>query len=285
MGRCPHPKEGYLSVASQLSLGEANLLPSHRRYLQYFELLQRGFSPQPLVLSRFVITGLGEEAQSITAELRQEGRLVKRFSASDKDAFESDPIFELQEPVYGDIALTLWDTYVSDGVAIGSGKPLARVCFSTGFTSGDDFDLISGGETLHFPQCELDAVPTMYKRLMPDLDIKITLSPGGSKAALAVERLAFQVLLGVEGKQVHTSNVELAYLESSPKLPDAVVDIEDLFDSNFDILNPVVNDVRIRDLSHAKDALATDVEEVCKKLSSNSKIEEFFLELDAIAEI
>lgn len=277
MGRCPHPKEGYLSVAGQLGLGEADLMPSQRRYLQYFELLQRGFTPQPLVLSRFAIAGLGGEdesdAQSITAELRQEGRLIKRFSPSDKDVFEADPVFELQQPVYGDITITLWDTYITDGVAIGSGQPLARVCFSTGFASA--------GDTLHFPLRELDAVPTIYKGLMPALHIRISLGLGDSKAALAVERLAFQVLLGVEGNQVNMSNAELEDLDCSSKLPDVAVDIEDLFDSNFDI----VNDVGIRDLSHAKDASTANIEEVRTKLPSKCNLQEFFLELDEIAEI
>jgi len=268
MGYCPHPKAGYLSVAARLGFTEADLLPSHRRYFQYFELLQRGFSPQPVVLQRFEIGGLEIDelcdAQDVTAEVRQEGRLITRCSALARDG--ADAIFELEDPVGGDVIITVWDTYICDGIDIGSGKPIARVCFNTGFACGD--------EVLHFPQQEIDDV--LYAELMPDIAIKVFLGHGGSKAALAVERLALQFLLSAEGSQKPIDDAQLGEVELRTRLAPAV-DIEDFFDEEFDICDAdlIVNNARLKDVSN----------KVSMKLAPARDLEDFFRELDALAEV
>eukprot|EP00746_Dinoflagellata_sp_MGD_P102705 gnl/MRDRNA2_/MRDRNA2_42132_c0_seq1.p1 gnl/MRDRNA2_/MRDRNA2_42132_c0~~gnl/MRDRNA2_/MRDRNA2_42132_c0_seq1.p1 ORF type:complete len:460 (+),score=90.98 gnl/MRDRNA2_/MRDRNA2_42132_c0_seq1:76-1455(+) len=313
MGWCPHPRAGYFSVADPLNFSEASLLPSHKRYFQYFELMQRGFTPQSVVLSGFEVSGLGFEEESdtqhLTAELRQEGRLIKRFSSFDA----MDPVFDLEEPLGGDVTITVWDTYISEGLAVGSGKPIVQVSFHTGFVSGD--------EGLYFPQSELDHVPASVKRQMPDIGVKMSLCVGSSQDTLAAERLALQVLLGAEKRPVNEipttdlqpANVDIeeffhAKSSSIENLFDGnfdvvkAADIEDLFDKNFD----TINDVQSGDHCKANGTLAAkgsnypfpypyceripmpasrftsaaNVEKTSTKVAPQSDLEDFFRELD-----
>merc|ERR1711985_103321 len=172
---------------------------------------------------------MGEESdtQHLTAELRQEGRLIKRFSSFDA----MNPVFDLEDSIGGDVTITVWDTYISDGVAIGSGKPIAQVSFHAGFSSAD--------ESLYFPQSELDHVPALVKRQMPDIGVKMSLGVGSSQDTLAAERLALQVLLGAERRPVNevtTTDNQPANVDIEEFFDSKSSSIEDLFDKNFDVV-------------------------------------------------
>lgn len=264
IGEFPHPKAGYLSVAAKLGFTESHLFPSNRRYFQYFELLQRGYSPQPAVLSQFSISGfeISEDCdiQHFTAELRQAGRLIKRSSVSSLNGANS--VFELGEPLDGDINITLWDTYVSDGIAIGSGKPLAQISFHTGFAGV--------AEVLQFFRHDLDV---QHTELASDVVIKVSLSLGGSKAALAAERLVLQVLLGAEGH-------ETPAIAAQSNAGVSTIDIVDIAHKECD----VINDVVVGDLTDRKLVNVADIEHMSKKLPPPSHLEDFFRELDALVQ-
>jgi len=311
MGWCPHPRAGYCSVADPLNFSEASLLPSHKRYFQYFELLQRGFTPQPVVLSGFEVSGLGTEEESdtqhLTAELRQEGRLIKRLSSFDA----TNPVFNLEDPVGGDVTITVWDTYISDGLAVGSGKPIAQVSFHTGFLSGD--------ERSYFPQSELDHVPASVKKQMPHIGVKVSLGVGSSQDTLAAERLALQVLLGAEKRPVNevmTTDVQPTNMDIEELFHAKSSSIENLFDGNFDVIKAAdiedlfeknfdaINDVQVDDhckanvtpaakrsnypypypyceripMPSSQLTLAANIEK--SKVAPQSDLEDFFRELD-----
>jgi hypothetical protein len=176
--------------------------------------------------------------------------LIKRFSSFDA----MDPVFDLEDPVGGDVTITVWDTYISDGLAVGSGKPIAQVSFHPGFLSGD--------ERSHFPQSELDHVPASVKTQMPDIGVKLSLGVGSSQDSLAAERLALQALLGAEKRPVNevmATDVQPANVDIEELLDARSSSIENLFDGNFDVVKAAdiedlfdknfdtINDVQIGD--------------------------------------
>merc|ERR1711939_683532 len=124
-----------------------------------------------------------------------------------------------------------WDTYISDGLAVGSGKPIAQVSFHTGFLSGD--------ERSYFPQSELDHVPASVKKQMPHIGVKVSLGVGNSQDTLAAERLALQVLLGAEKRpmgEVTTTDVQPTNMDIEELFDVKRSSIENLFDGNFDVI-------------------------------------------------
>mmetsp|Transcript_25153 Transcript_25153/g.63804 ORF Transcript_25153/g.63804 Transcript_25153/m.63804 type:complete len:472 (-) Transcript_25153:90-1505(-) len=163
-GLAAHPKEGMLEVCEALQIGDECLLPSQRRYLSYFELLQRDCvrtaQEAPVRLGRLVLIDVGIDGKRRAVEVWHQDHLVFRSVAGgDEDATEADEgstiAFRVGKTCRGDLLVRV----LRETVPVGPEGERAQyeaevqVCFHTAFIS-------AAGGFMRFPARELDVLST-----------------------------------------------------------------------------------------------------------------------------
>merc|ERR1712232_866325 len=154
-GMVPNTTEGIRVVCDTLGVPERTLFSSQRRYLDYFELLQRGVvqtvDASAVQLDRVVIVGVGGDQASRVLQIWQQDDVLfhTHFEASDSTDF----IFQVGVHCQGDLSIRILRGSAEH-------KPVTitelelQVCFHTAFLSGGfarfsegDIDALHGAAT------------------------------------------------------------------------------------------------------------------------------------------
>lgn len=180
-GLVPHPMDGLLEVCNALNIGEAavTVWPSHRRYLSYFELLQRGrlqTAETPLVrLARLVLIQVVGDGAFRVLEVWQQDRLLFQADLNPDNPPEGEvadtTALRVGVPCRGDVVVR-----ILRAAELSSAESLPvlelQACFHTAF-------IAAVGSFARFPARELD-VPAGGRNgapLPPDCAIDVFLEP------------------------------------------------------------------------------------------------------------
>jgi len=135
IGLTPHPLEGAAEVCDALGITDKAVCPSQKRYLQYFELLHRGFSHSPSKhqarLSRVAFVGMGGDGIRRVLEIWQQDKKLFKENLGVVD--KSGVIVQVTNRCVGDLVIQVLC------VERGSGRrPWLefRACLNTAFVEG-----------------------------------------------------------------------------------------------------------------------------------------------------
>mmetsp|Transcript_32657 Transcript_32657/g.63079 ORF Transcript_32657/g.63079 Transcript_32657/m.63079 type:complete len:436 (-) Transcript_32657:94-1401(-) len=134
LGSAVHPLEAMLDVCELVGISEASVQPSQRRYLTYFELLQRGVvepsKRAPSQLKRIILVGIGGDELCRTLEVWQRDQLL--FS-TDLGSTDVDGAFvHVSGYCSGDLCVRILRSGIAGQGAIAQVLEM-QVCFHTTF--------------------------------------------------------------------------------------------------------------------------------------------------------
>mmetsp|Transcript_101160 Transcript_101160/g.326508 ORF Transcript_101160/g.326508 Transcript_101160/m.326508 type:complete len:412 (+) Transcript_101160:149-1384(+) len=227
-GLVPYPMEGLLEVCSALNIPDAAVWPSQRRYLGYFELLQRGClqtAGTPVMrLARLELVQVVGDGAFRLLEVWQQERLLFQAdlnpdSASVAKGAGGTTVLDVGAPCRGDIVVR-----VLRAAALASEESLPvlelQVCFHTAFVA-------AVGNFARFPARELDSpFRSAGATLSPGCAIDVFLEPAcpeeeelGDPQEASSGAAAASAAKGTEYYSLAAADAEAASPEASTSAP------------------------------------------------------------------
>jgi len=163
LGSAIHPLEAMLDVCDSVGITEASLQPSQRRYLTYFELLQRGVvepsTRAPVQLKRIILVGVGGDGLCRSLEVWQRDQLLFSTELGVPDV--DGAFVHVSGCCSGDLCVRILRTGIAGQSAIAQTLEM-RVCFHTafvvdGFVRFTDRDIDACSQT-NLSGCSMDVL-------------------------------------------------------------------------------------------------------------------------------